>query len=405
MEALDYVCIFTGGSIRGGTYIGAFQAMEESHVNIKCLVGSSVGAVMATLYLVGYNTDELKEILLDIDFNLFKDINISLSRKFALSKGELFLTWLREKIEKKYYGSNYKKEENPPVLFKDLEKDLKIITTDLYTTEVVEFSREKTPDFEVARAVRISASMPGLMLPIEYEGRLLVDGDLTRSWPVWRLLPNLLKYDARILEFRLEGAKTHSDISNPAEYFNIVVSAFFNFAGDFVIQNYTHRDKFDYIRLDAEDVNLMDFNLSDQKKIRLINIGYDTTMKFFSKELPAKRLNILPHYKQICKEFAEILKNVKNAKYVIAKNLIAELFVSLNDSRQTIDFMIYQKIFDICKKFRENLSTKVGFLILLKDKKSIETEMDEILGLLQKKISEIDTFLLQAKIENLVLVD
>ena len=70
--ALDYVCIFTGGSIRGGAYVGALRAMEELGINNKCFVGSSVGSILASLYAVGYNPDELEEIFNDINFDLFK---------------------------------------------------------------------------------------------------------------------------------------------------------------------------------------------------------------------------------------------------------------------------------------------------------------------------------------------
>ena len=78
--------------------------------------------------------------------------------------------------------------------------------------ECKEFSRFETPDFEIASAVRISCCMPGLMKPIEYNKTLLVDGDLQKSWPMWKLSKNLLTDDDRILEFRLEGYYEKNDI-------------------------------------------------------------------------------------------------------------------------------------------------------------------------------------------------
>ena len=67
----------------------------------------------------------------------------------------------------KFYGENYKKGANKAVTFKDIEKNLVIITTNLSNFECKEFSRFETPDYEIASAIRISSCMPGLMKPIE----------------------------------------------------------------------------------------------------------------------------------------------------------------------------------------------------------------------------------------------
>ena len=71
--------------------------------------------------------------------------------------------------------------------FADINKNLVIITTDLSSFHCKEFSKTETPDFEIATAVRISCSMPGLMKPIEYNNRVLVDGDLQKGSPMWKL--------------------------------------------------------------------------------------------------------------------------------------------------------------------------------------------------------------------------
>ena len=71
---------------------------------------------------------------------MFRDVQLSLGPKFALSKGELFLEWIRDLIEEKFYGEKYKKGSHKAVTFKDIEKDLIIITTDLSSFETKEFS-------------------------------------------------------------------------------------------------------------------------------------------------------------------------------------------------------------------------------------------------------------------------
>ena len=100
-NSLKYTCLFGGGAIRGAAYAGAVKALEELNITPENIGGSSVGSIVAALMAVGYNADELKEIFLDVNFDLFRDFQFGLGPKFALSKGEVFLDWIRDLIEEK----------------------------------------------------------------------------------------------------------------------------------------------------------------------------------------------------------------------------------------------------------------------------------------------------------------
>lgn len=392
-KALDYVCIFTGGSIRGGAYVGALRAMNELGVKNKCYVGSSVGAVIGVFHSVGYNADELEEIVNEFNFELFKDINLSFNKDFSISRGEYFYEWVKEKIEKKFYGKKYKKGENLPVTFNDIEQDIVILTTDLYTTKAKIFSKQETPHFEIAKAVRISSGMPGLLKATEHNGQLLVDGDLSRSWPIWKIIPSLFDYNCRMLEFRLEGSKERFQIENTADYLNSVYTAFSNFAADHVISTYQDRDKFDYIRLDAGNVNITDFNLSKEGKKYLYAIGYNTTIDFFTKKLPQKRLLILPHYEKILVALKETKTYFENSKYILAKNRLAELFVIISKSRRIIDNAYYEEILEFYEKFMNNLFVAFAIVSIIKDKNKLLKTLNTIIIDLENKVSEIKEFI------------
>ncbi len=391
-KALDYVCIFTGGSIRGGAYVGALRAMEELGVNNKCFVGSSVGSILASLYAVGYNPDELEEIFNEMNFDLFKDINFSFSKEFYISKGENFIEWLRDNIGRKFYGDSYIKDESKPVTFKDFKKDIVILTTDLYKSEVKVFSKKETPDFEVAQAVRISSSMPGLLKPTEYNSCLLVDGDLSRSWPIWKIVPSLMQYDARILEFRLEGGKERRNIENTADYLNSVYTAFSNFAADHVISTYKDRDKFDYIRLDSGDVNITDFNLSLNGKKVLYSMGYNTTMNYFKTNLVEKKVRILPHYQKILKELNDIKSYIIASKYILAKNKLAELFVVISKCRKMVDAIYFDLILDFYEEYLNNLFITFGVVAIMKEKEQMVGKLCNIIDDISHKVEEISAF-------------
>lgn len=86
----------------------------------------------------------------------------------------------------------------------------------------------------MAEAVRISACMPGLMRPVEVEECTLVDGDLQKSWPMWKLCETLSNLDENVLEIRLEGTVSEN-LASPISFINSVYSCVMSVASDFVV--------------------------------------------------------------------------------------------------------------------------------------------------------------------------
>lgn len=388
-----YTCLFGGGAIRGVSYIGAVKALEELGIIPDRLAGSSVGSIFATLLAVGYNAEELKDIFIKVNFELFKDISIGLGPLFAISKGEVFLEWVRELIEKKYYGENYKKGVNPAVTFKDIKKNLVVITTNLSNFECKEFSRFDTPDYEIASAVRISCCMPGLMKPIEYNKTLLVDGDLQKSWPMWKLSKHLLNDDERILEFRLEGNYESNDISG-INYANAVYSCMTAISTSFITNIYGNKDKFDYIVLNTGDIVVVDFNINEAKRNDLINSGYNQTISYFKDFLIEKKSKIRHNYSIIQAHITKIQKYIKSNNIQKAKNQMGELFMDLPELSEIIDLTDYNEI----KKFRDiflkNLKYPALFgKVTLSNFKLIDTELNKINNKISKKLEEFDSYL------------
>lgn len=388
-----YTCLFGGGAIRGVSYIGAVKALEELGIIPDRLAGSSVGSIFAALLAVGYNAEELKDIFIKVNFELFKDISIGLGPLFAISKGEVFLEWVRELIEKKYYGENYKKGVNPAVTFKDIKKNLVVITTNLSNFECKEFSKFDTPDYEIASAVRISCCMPGLMKPIEYNKTLLVDGDLQKSWPMWKLSKHLLNDDERILEFRLEGNYESNDISG-INYANAVYSCMTAISTSFITNIYGNKDKFDYIVLNTGDIVVVDFNINEAKRNDLINSGYNQTISYFKDFLIEKKSKIRHNYSIIQAHITKIQKYIKSNNIQKAKNQMGELFMDLPELSEIIDLTDYNEI----KKFRDiflnNLKYPALFgKVTLSNFKLIDTELNRINDKISKKLEEFDSYL------------
>lgn len=354
-NSLKYTVIFGGGAIRGVAYIGAVNALKEYNVEIGTLAGSSVGAVFAGLLAAGYDNDELKELFLNVNFDLFRDIHFGLGKEFALSKGGVFLDWLRELIEKKYYGENYKKGENKPVTFGDLEKELVVITTDLTNFKCKEFSKKETPDFEVAKAIRISSTMPGLMPPYKYEDSELVDGDLQKSWPLWKLSDTLNNVNDRILEFRLEGDYAGKG-KNAINFINTVYSCVTSVATNFIVDLYGQKDKYDYVTLNTGEVVIVDFNQPKDKREHLIKIGYEQTKDYFEHVLPKKKQALYNYYEMILKHLCTLEKQLKKRKISQMREEMGLLFIDLHEANKVIDENIFGKLTELKDVFFEHLS-------------------------------------------------
>ena len=388
-NAYKYTCIFGGGAIRGIAYVGALKALNELGIEIPTLAGSSVGSIIASLLAVGYSTDEIYEILVGVNFDLFRDIHFGFGKTFALSKGEVFLEWLREVIEKKFYGENYKKGENPTVKFKDLDKDLVIITTDLTNFKCKEFSKQETPDFEVATAIRISSSMPGLMSPIKYEDLELVDGDLQKSWPLWKLSENLYPKNERVLEFRLEGDYDKNG-KNAIDYVNTVYSCVTSIATKSVVDEYGHKDSFDYVTINTGDIVIVDFNLSKEKRKELIDTGYKQTMEYFRNYLPSKKENLLADYKNIHSLIKNVVQNLEQGKVQNAEISLGKVYMELCELKENIDKKYYKKL--KAAKFRLMNELKPSLILKRYNRdavKSIKEDFLQIEDSLNERIEEL----------------
>ena len=390
----EYFCIFGGGAIRGLAYLGAMQAMKELGVTIKAYAGSSVGAVFAAFASLDYTYEEFREIFNEVNFDLFRDVRFDLAKKFAISKGEHFLNWIRCGIEKKFYADKYEKGKNEPVTFKDIDKDIFVITTNINGCEPYIFSKYTTPDFEVAQAVRISTSLPGLLEPFEYDKKVLIDGDMMKSWPMWRVSEILCPKDCRVIEFRLEGAKFWTDVKNSVEYLNAVFATLSNFATDYIMQTYQPKDKFDYVKIDTEHILPVQFSLPQSEREKLIQLGYDTTMTYFKKTLLQKKKELLPMYTVILDHLIKVKNSINDNKIDEAKSYLCDMFIYLCDTKRYIDTQIYDNAIKFKNYFFSRV-TKSLFLrhTELKEKRQVEFYLNKLYDEVLERCMEIESYI------------
>lgn len=384
---LKYTCLFGGGAIRGLAYIGTIRALEELGVEYDVIGGSSVGSIFAALLACGYKSYELENIFIKVNFELFKDIHLGFNKPFALSKGEIFVDWINELISRKT-----EQVKNRPVIFSDIEKELVVITTNLNKFNTQEFSQTATPDFEVAKAVRISSSMPGLMPPYKYNDADLVDGDLQKASPMWRLTDTLNNSESRILEFRLEGTCGECD-NNPISFINTIYSCVTDVATDFVSEIYGKNDRYDCVRINTGDIFFADFNLNKDARRKLIESGYKQTMDYFKQVLPEKKAKLEKVYAKAHNYLKQALKGLHSNNVEEVQWWFGDLFTLLCENKEIVDPLIYNEISDIKNKLVNSVSTVLFFNTRFRKPKELEMQLKKVVNSVEERLADLRLFL------------
>lgn len=178
--------VFEGGGIKGLAYGGALEVLSDQKIlpQIESVAGTSAGSITAMLVALRYSANDIRELLFKLDFSQLEDGGSTgifrLFRRYGYYRGDTYLDLMRCLVE----GKTGKKRAT----FRDLHDkgylDLRVFSADLNVGSVRELSYRKSPDFEVALAVRMSGSFPLFFASIENEKRIFVDGGVVLNYPV-----------------------------------------------------------------------------------------------------------------------------------------------------------------------------------------------------------------------------
>src|SRR6267142_2608694 len=190
-----------GGFARGIAHIGVLRVFREAGIPIDMVAGTSVGALIGASYCAGASLETMEEIACETKFADFGRWTPSWIGLATNQRMELFLTRF-----------------TPITKFEDLKTPLAIAATDINAGLPV-YYYQKGP---IGPPLRASCAYPGLFVPIQYDGRTLVDGFLTAPVPVEGTL--LLGADIVIAVYleagNVEEPRTFTDILSRS--FNIL---------------------------------------------------------------------------------------------------------------------------------------------------------------------------------------
>jgi NTE family protein len=290
---LDIDGVFSGGGIKGLALIGAYQALEEKGYKFKRLAGTSAGAVIAAFIAAGYSSRELLKIMDDIEISKLLDSNAIISLpiikwfrvyyRLGLYKGVALESWVEEKLKAR---GIYTFADLPPQSLRVIASDLSNGRLLVLPDDLEKYGIAKET-FPVARAIRMSASLPYFFEPVKLrslEGiSFMVDGGVLSNFPMWLFDRENVKKVRPVIGVKLSHdlvGKPKKQIKNAIDMYE----ALFTTMKDAHDSRYISRKlEKNIIFIPTEGVLTTEFGLTPKKRAELIHYGKSKAEAFLQK--------------------------------------------------------------------------------------------------------------------------
>ena len=282
VQAQKVGLVLSGGGAKGMTHIGIIRALEENNIPIDYITGTSMGAIIGSLYAMGYSPDDMEALLRSEDFKrwysgqvepeygyYFKQnrptpefFNIRFSFKDSLHiKPQILPTSMVNPIQMNLVFVELFARATAACSgdFNRLFVPFRCIASDVYNKKPLIMRRGDLGD-----AVRASMSFPFVFKPIEIDSVLAYDGGIYNNFPT----------DIMCEDFKPEviiGSVVAANPGKPKE--NDLMSQLENM----IMQktDYTLPDSLGIIMtFKYDDVSLLDFDRLQE----LHDIGYNRTI-------------------------------------------------------------------------------------------------------------------------------
>jgi NTE family protein len=189
--------VLSGGGARGAAHIGVIRALEQLRVPIDAVAGTSMGAVVGGLYAAGLSGAEIEGVFDQLDWQEMirdraprrdlayrrkqDDRNI-LARAAVGVRGEEGVVLPLGLVQGQKINQVLRKATARVADVQDFDRlptPFRALATDLESGEQIVLA-----DGDLVTVLRASMSAPGVLTPVEYNGRLLVDGGLVDNLPI-----------------------------------------------------------------------------------------------------------------------------------------------------------------------------------------------------------------------------
>jgi len=154
----------------GFCHIGVLKVIEKEKIPIDVIAGSSIGAIIAALWVTGKSSDEILEITAEFSEpkSIWGLVDFTFPR-LGFLKGNKLQGFL-----KKHLGNK---------TFYDVRVPLRVVASDIKRKEPRVFDKGLLVD-----AIMASCAMPGVFMPFKFKNELLVDGGIINPLPTEPLI-------------------------------------------------------------------------------------------------------------------------------------------------------------------------------------------------------------------------
>jgi NTE family protein len=142
--------------------VGVLEVLAEAGIPIDCVAGCSAGSILGALYCAGMSMERIRSLAPNISWRRIAELVRSDQGLLTFEKLERLIVMLIGDVE-----------------FQDLALPLAVVAMNAVNGERLIIRQGR-----VAAAVRASCSIPGLVTPVEFDGRSLVDGGIVDNLPV-----------------------------------------------------------------------------------------------------------------------------------------------------------------------------------------------------------------------------
>ena len=304
--------VFEGGGIKGIGLVGALKIFEKNGYKWKNVCGTSAGSIVAALVAVGYSSEEIKKLMLQLDYTKIADKNhfnipifsdaCNLLLKKGIFKGDYIKNWIDEVLSYKLKFTDKKKvtfgdliipDENGILLNDNKYKrkyKLHIIATDIsrgkmliLPEDIVEYGISPD-DLEVSLAIRMSISIPFFFQPVNLntvntnKKSLIVDGGVLSNYPVWIFDVNgIPRWPTIGFKLAANNKIREHKITNILNFTSSIIETMLEAQDDI------HIREMDYLRtvkINTLNIKSTDFNIGNKKIMKLYYSGEICAKKF-----------------------------------------------------------------------------------------------------------------------------
>lgn len=254
---------FSGGGVKGFSYAGVVQKLEEQGVlkNVKRISGTSIGSLTSLLICLGYSSSEMKNIVFNLDLRMLENIDINrLFSGYGLDDGSKMAFFIGRVISSKGYDKDITFSE----LYEKTGIHLFISCCDITTYEQKVFDYTRTPAYVVREACRFSMSIPLIWTLCEEK---YIDGCFSRNLPI-ELLPV-----ENTLGFSLStGINSQKNLGNLQDYITSILKCSMAKGQSLELEKYKLLG-YRVIQV-VTGIGALQVNISFDEKMELIRCGY-----------------------------------------------------------------------------------------------------------------------------------